>query len=296
MTDQSGAEVIHPSKEVAFVTGAAGDFGQAIVQDLAAAGWYVAAGMRDLQGHNAPVARDLQKADPERIFALEADVNSTSSVNRAVAEIMGRYGRIDVAVNNAGKWLWGPLETQNLRQARELFETNVFGMLRVIQAVVPIMREQRSGLLIYISSGLGRIVRPGVALYAGTKWSGEGIAQTLRYELAPFGIDSVIVEPGAFETGLFDRAITGTGVERDVREAYGAFMARAAKYGRESDVHLVSGAVVKLAKTPTGRRPMRTAIGMPASLLPEYNEHLARVQKDVHDAAGSPDEMLLNGY
>jgi NAD(P)-dependent dehydrogenase (short-subunit alcohol dehydrogenase family) len=182
-----------------------------------------------------------------------------------------------------------------MQQAKELFETNLFGVVRVTQAVLPVMREQGSGLIVYISSGLGRVVRPGIALYAATKFAGEAIAQTLRYELAPFGIDSVIVEPGAFDTGLFERSKTEMEWP-EIAAEYSKFLVRGAKYGRETDVTLVSGAILEVAQTPRGKRPMRTAVGMPAVLVREYNKQHAIAQEALLTAAGTADEILTNGY
>jgi len=204
----NGSASVEEAGRAVLITGSNGDFGSATVREFARAGWRVVAAMREPRTRNQESARALEAEFPGKVRAVPLDVTNGRSVSAAVKNVIRHEGRIDVLVNNAGRWLWGPFEAQTMQQAKELFETNLFGVVRVTQAVLPVMREQGSGLIVYISSGLGRVVRPGIALYAATKFAGEAIAQTLRYELAPFGIDSVIVEPGAFDTGLFERSKT----------------------------------------------------------------------------------------
>src|SRR5207248_7553665 len=133
---------------------------------------------------------------------VEIDVAHDASVERAIAEIIETTDRLDVVVNNAGISYIGPLEAFTPEQVRQQFETNVFGVLRVNRAVLPQMRKQGSGLLLQIGSISGRLAFPFLGLYGATKFALEGLTESYRYELAPFGIDAAIIEPGTYPTTI----------------------------------------------------------------------------------------------
>lgn len=179
-------------EKVAFVTGASSGIGEAIATDLLAQGYVVYAGARRLQRMRGLEARGA------RLLAL--DVTDDASMVAAVARIGAEAGRIDALVNNAGYGAYGALEEVPLDEARRQVEVNLFGLARLIQLVLPMMRSQRTGRIVNISSIGGRIHEPMGAWYHATKFAVEGLSDCLRMELAPFGIEVVVVQPGAIRT------------------------------------------------------------------------------------------------
>ena len=137
---------------------------------------------------------------------LPLDVTQSDSVNHAVAHTLQQFGRIDVLVNNAGYTMLGALEEVSDEQTQQVFDVNVFGALRMIRAVVPHMRKQRTGRIINISSIAGKLSTPVNGTYSATKFALEALSDALQLELAPFGIQVVLVEPGAIKTHFDDTA------------------------------------------------------------------------------------------
>jgi len=152
--------------------------------------------------------RDLTAADGElaqTCTLLELDVTDPAAVTRAVLQIVDREGRIDAVVNNAGYVLWGPVEETSVESVEREFDVNVFGALRVIREVLPVMRRQRRGVVVQMSSISGRVVAgPFWGHYAASKFALEALSEALAYELQPFGIRVVIVEPGSYDTTITD--------------------------------------------------------------------------------------------
>src|SRR6266851_1951372 len=186
------------SKQVVLITG----FGRMFADTLARRGHTVFATMRDPGGRNAKNAsaiRALAEKDSLPIYVLELDVTDDASVERAVDAAIGKAGRIDVAINNAGYAVSGLAEAVTIEQAQRLMDTNFVGSVRVNRAVLPHMRRQRSGVLMHISSGAGRIIAPSMGFYCASKFALEALAEAYRYELAAQGIESVIVEPGPYD-------------------------------------------------------------------------------------------------
>jgi len=174
---------------VALVTGASSGFGQATAALLAAQGFQVF-GTSRAPTHSTAGSFEL----------LPLDVCSETSVQTCVQTILERTGRIDLLVNNAGFAQGGALEENSLEDARAQFETNVFGVLRVLKAVLPVMRRQGSGQIITVSSLLGVVAMPYLSLYASSKFALEGMIEGLYHELSPFHIKVSLVEPGFFRT------------------------------------------------------------------------------------------------
>jgi NADP-dependent 3-hydroxy acid dehydrogenase YdfG len=135
------------------------------------------------------------------------DVTDDLSVKNAVQSILSKEGRIDILVNNAGYVLGGAFEDLTIDEIKEQYETNFFGLIRVTQAVLPIMRKQKSGVIVNISSVAGRFGYPGHSAYIGTKFAVEGISESMSYELEPFGIKVVIVEPGVIRTNIVNTMV-----------------------------------------------------------------------------------------
>lgn len=174
---------------VALVSGASSGIGKACAEDLAEHGFKVYGTSR----------RPLQAT---KFTALQLDVTDDASVAAGVAQVLQREGRIDVLVNNAGTSVVGAVEDTALAEARAQLETNFFGAVRLSQSVLPIMRVQGGGTIVNVSSIAGLIALPFQAFYSASKFALEGLSEALRYEVAPFGIRVVLIEPGDHQTGL----------------------------------------------------------------------------------------------
>jgi NAD(P)-dependent dehydrogenase (short-subunit alcohol dehydrogenase family) len=186
---------------------------------------------------------------------------------------------------------------------QKLFDVNVFGVQRVNRAALPHLRKQGSGLIIYISSLLGRITMPFYGPYNASKWAVEALAENYRFELSGFGVDSCIVEPGGFETTFFESLLGPSDESRN--ESYGEFMnapqqliegfAGALAANKEQNPQYVADAISKLISTPSGQRPLRTAVdnmGMGAAIQP-YNDMLDQITASIHGNFGMGDMLKL---
>ena len=250
------------------VTGSTSGFGRLTVETLARQGYTVFAGMRAVAGKNAPTAEELRALAEREQLALhivEIDVTNDASVEQAIESIVGSSGRLDVVVNNAGMSYSGPLEAFTLEQVQQQFETNVFSVLRVNRAALPHMRRQGSGLLLQIGSIIGRIALPFLGLYGATKFTLEGLTESYRYELAPFGIDAAIIEPGTFPTAISAKRQLAADTERFVlyQTAMNAFTAPFYAENRSAtppNPQEVADAVARVIAQPMGERPLHTIV------------------------------------
>ena len=194
-----------PSSKVVFITGTSSGFGYHSVKQLARDGHKVYAGMRDTGTRNKAKKDELENFAKEgslHVKVVDCDVMDTASVDAAVKAVVDAEGRIDVLVNNAGYGVYGPLESYDDAKAKHAFDTNVYGYIRAIRAVMPHMRKQRSGLIINISSVLGRLGLPIMCFYNATKFAVEGLSEALLGEGYIFGIKVSIVEPHMFNTNF----------------------------------------------------------------------------------------------
>lgn len=183
------------SGKVWFITGTSRGFGRVWAEAALARGDWVAATARGTSSLD-----DLVAEYGDRVLPLRLDVADREAVESAVAEARDRFGRLDVVVNNAGYGLFGPLEDVTEKQARALMDTNFFGTLWVTQAVLPVLRAQRGGHLLQISSIAGIAAWPMLSLYHASKWAIEGLSDGLSQEVAQFGIRVTLVEPGPYRT------------------------------------------------------------------------------------------------
>jgi NAD(P)-dependent dehydrogenase (short-subunit alcohol dehydrogenase family) len=277
----------------ALVTGSSTGFGYVTSTTLARRGHHVFASMRHVDTRNATAARSLrelagQEGLPLRVIDL--DVCDEDSVAAAVESVIGAAGRIDVLVNNAGAGCHAILETVSIDQVRDLFDTNVYSVLRMNRAVLPHMRARGSGLLVHISSGLARYVLPFYGVYASTKAAVELIAETSRYELNSVGVDSVIVEPGPYGTQFFANAEAMRPADEQRATEYGEIyrLSRemAARRPPAGDPAEVAEAVADLIDTPFGRRPLRTTVGPIAHRADPLNVAAAELQRMVFEPMG----------
>jgi NAD(P)-dependent dehydrogenase (short-subunit alcohol dehydrogenase family) len=251
------------------ITGTSSGFGNDAVRTLAAAGYQVFAGMRDVSSRNREVALEFQS---KGIVVVELDVTSNQSVDAAFKVITEKTsGKLDVLINNAGLFSHGISEAYSPEQMRDLYEINVFGVQRVVRAALPNMRKNKSGLVINISSVLGRVTIPFLGLYGGSKFALEAMTESYRYELSQFGVDVVLIEPSAYPTGLYhalqkpaDAArITEYGEIASIPEQFGAFLGSVFQSPEAPNSHDVAEALLKLIATPAGQRSPRVVVGQP---------------------------------
>ncbi|BAU13483.1 short-chain dehydrogenase/reductase SDR [Leptolyngbya sp. NIES-3755] len=183
--------------KVVLITGASTGIGRSTALLFAQKGWTVIATMRS-----------PEKADwiTGNIHPLKLDVTDSESIKSAIAQSLAQFGSIDVLVNNAGYALLGAFENCSPGQIRKQFDTNVFGLMEMTQAILPHFRERRSGTIINIASIGGRMAFPTYTLYNSTKWAVEGFSEGLQYELEPFNIRVKIIEPGPIKTDFYDRS------------------------------------------------------------------------------------------
>jgi NAD(P)-dependent dehydrogenase (short-subunit alcohol dehydrogenase family) len=252
------------------ISGCSSGFGLDAAKTLAKKGHHVYATMRAVEGRNAPRAqelRDFAEAEGVSISVHEMDVTSDESVKAAVAEM----GDIDVLINNAGYGYGGPVESFTSEEILQQLDLNIVGTARVASAVLPQMRERGDGLIIQVSSTAGRGAFSGFGVYHASKWGLEGMSEAMRYELAPLGIDVVIVEPGPFETSFFDNLKQGSRQEvmsdyGHVGEFFEGFQAQVRQLFADgeapTDAHIVVDIFDRLIDTPKGERPMRTIAGL----------------------------------
>ena len=187
-------------EKIAVVTGTSSGIGFETALALAREGYYTYATMRDTT--KSDKIKELGKKDNLKIDVLELDVDDENSVKTAIQKILDQKQRIDVLVNNAGWGLWGCVEDVSIDEFKAQFDTNFFSIIRLIQEVGPTMRKQGSGTIVNISSVVGRIGFPASPAYISSKFALEGLSESLRFELAPFGVNVVIIEPGVIKTNF----------------------------------------------------------------------------------------------
>jgi NAD(P)-dependent dehydrogenase (short-subunit alcohol dehydrogenase family) len=250
------------------ITGASSGFGAAAVRAFADRGDRVWGTMRDADGRNAAKKADLEAYAPG-IAIAEMDVTSDASVADGFAAILAE-GPIDILINNAGIMYIGMTEAYSVAQAHEQMDTNYFGAIRAMQAVLPSMRAAGSGLIVNTSSIAGRVSVPFFGTYCATKHALEAYSQSLRYEVAPFGIDVALVEPGPFPSNLL--AAGKPPALEDVLSSYGDLgqvpatmiegFAQMLASDEAPDPQLVVDAYLALADAAPGKRPTRTVVGI----------------------------------
>ena len=199
-------------EKIAMVTGSSSGIGFETSLGLARNGFYTFASMRDVSKGNK--IKELAKKENLPIDIIELDVDKEDSIKNAVKTIIEKKQRIDVLVNNAGWGLWGSVEDVSIDEFKAQFETNFFSVIRIIQEVAPIMREQKSGHIINISSIAGRIGFPISPAYISSKFALEGLSESLRFELMPFGVNVIIIEPGMIKTNFFEPMKLGEKAEK----------------------------------------------------------------------------------
>lgn len=251
------------------ITGSSNGFGLKAAKDFADKGNKVFATMRNPNGKNANAKAELE-SHSTHIKVVDMDVTNDESVKETMSTILAEAGNIDILINNAGIMYLGITEAFSVEQAKFQMETNYFGAIRVMQAILPSMRKAGSGLIINTSSLVGRMSPPFFGTYTATKHALEGYSQALRYEVSPFGVDIVLVEPGPFGTGLLasgqapahNEVIETYGELAGVPTAMGDNFAQMLQSEDAPDPQWVVDAYLKLAEQPFGSRPTRTVVGI----------------------------------
>jgi NAD(P)-dependent dehydrogenase (short-subunit alcohol dehydrogenase family) len=278
-------------QQVVLVTGTSSGFGRLTAETLARRGCRVFASMRDVGGKNATARAEVEGLG---IAVVELDVRDERSVQAAVDGVAAAAGRVDVVVNNAGILCVGITEGFTAEQVQAVFDTNLFGVVRVNRAVLPHMRRQGRGLLVHVSSSLGRIVIPFAGPYCASKFALEALAEAYHQELAPLGIESIIVEPGAYATEVARNS--GQPEDRQRLQEYGPVNDKVARMGQAFASYLgrpdasgpqeVADAIAELLALPAGRRPLRTLVGRDARPVERLNEVAARAQQEALSLLG----------
>ncbi|MCC8404623.1 SDR family NAD(P)-dependent oxidoreductase [Paraburkholderia sp. MMS20-SJTN17] len=246
-----------PFKRVWFITGASRGFGALIAAAAIADGNAVVA-----TGRNAAAIAERLGASPA-LLTVALDVTNEAQAKAAVEAAVERFGRIDVLINNAGYGLLAAVEESGDADVRRIFDTNVFGLLSVTRAVLPVMRKQRSGHVINISSIVGYQAFAGVGVYSATKFAVEGITEALHAELKPLGIHASLIEPGFFRTDFLDASSLAVGKEiiDDYAETSGKLRHAAIElnHNQPGDPKKLATAVIALVDAPTP--PLRLPLG-----------------------------------
>lgn len=253
------------------VTGTSTGFGKLIVETSLKKGHHVIATMRGAEGKNksnAEVLIKLAKDKPGTLEVVDLDVADDTSVSNALGDILSRHDKIDVLVNNAGIGGGGLTEGFTTDQFELILNVNVLGVHRVTKGILPSMRKNGSGLIINVSSVMGRIVIPFATAYTASKYALEGYTESLRYELKSMGIDVASVEPGGFGTNFFGNMVGPE--DKEAVESYGALkevpdkmwgaFAQQMQSDAAPDPQEVADAVDQLIDLPQGERPTRTVV------------------------------------
>jgi NAD(P)-dependent dehydrogenase (short-subunit alcohol dehydrogenase family) len=258
-----------------FITGSSTGFGRILAEEVLKKGEIVVATARKIEQ-----VADLEQNYPDRALALPLDVTKQDQVDAAVNKTLERFGRVDVLVNNAGYGLTGAIEEVTDAELMPMYETNVFGLLRVTRAFLPQFRKQRSGHILNLSSIGGLTAGPGWGLYQGTKFAIEGLSEALAQEVAPLGIRVTIIEPGPFRTDFLGRS----GVEAAKKiDDYDRTAANARRYmvdqnGKQpGDPLKAVQAMIQVVDSPNP--PLRLLLGRGA--LKRVREKIDRWQKEL---------------
>ena len=292
---------------VVVITGASSGFGALTARALAAAGHTVYAGMRQTQGRNAPqvdAAAAWAAEHDADLRAVELDVSSQESVDRAVEQIEAEHGTVDVLIHNAGHMVVGPAEAFTPEQLAQLYDVNVLSTQRVNRAVLPGMRRRGAGLVIWVSSSSVKGgTPPYLAPYFAAKAGMDSLAVSYAAELARWGVETSIVVPGSFTSGTNHFAHAGhpadAAVEADYETRYAGLMGQVAEklaaLAPDADVSLVADEIARIVALPAGQRPYRVHID-PADDGSEAVSDLAdRTRREFLDRVGLADLLTVRG-
>jgi NAD(P)-dependent dehydrogenase (short-subunit alcohol dehydrogenase family) len=286
-TDASAQDTIDLSGVSILITGCSSGFGRLGAEHYARLGAKVFATMRNLPRPEATELEVLAKSDNLDITVLEIDVTQDEQVEAGVAAaIAASGGTLDVLINNAGMSIAGPVEAQDMDAAQLIFDTNVYGPHRMARAALPAMRAAGSGYIFNVSSQLGRVIIPGFGLYSSTKFALEAMSEQMAYEVAPFGIDVTIIQPGGYPTKIwYNQNIPSAALKarlpEDIDKAYPHFtkgMGKREAGGGDADPMDIPRAIAKAIATPKAQRPLRIALHPVARPQEAVNKVSAEMQ------------------
>ncbi|MBL4705495.1 MAG: SDR family oxidoreductase [Flavobacteriales bacterium] len=242
------------------ITGTSTGFGKLTAKKFQAEGWNVAATMRSPENEN-----ELNQL--ENVLVTRLDVTDQASITKAVQESIEKFGTIDVVVNNAGYGAMGPMEAATNDQIRRQMDVNFFGVIDVMKAVLPIMREKRSGTIVNVTSMGGRMAFPFLSMYHASKYAVEGLTESMQYELKPLGINLKLIEPGAFRTefGAGSADLLDTSNFEDYQEAHAKFMEAIVGGATFGDAQVVAEAIYDA--TTDNSNQLRYLVGEDAKQL-----------------------------
>ena len=264
--------------KVAIVTGSSSGIGYETALILARNGFRTYATMRNLEKGKS--ISDIATKEKLELHTIKLDVTDERSVTDAIKTIKADAGRIDVLVNNAGYGLAGSLEDLSMSEIKAQFETNVFGLIRVTQAVLPTMREQKSGIIVNISSIGGKVAIPLQSPYHSTKFAVEGLSESIAYDLEPFGIKVVIIEPGAIKTNFE----TGMVVAQNTQNPKSPYYNKMQKLQSSINSHFKNGttpakvAEVILNAITTPNPNLRYTVGEDAAMIAQKRKELSDLE------------------
>jgi NAD(P)-dependent dehydrogenase (short-subunit alcohol dehydrogenase family) len=285
-------------EKVVLITGTNSGFGKITTRMLSEKGYKIYAGMRNSNSKNAKAAEELKNWDG--VTVVDLDVTDAGAVNSVVDEIISKEGRLDVLINNAGVFTTGIAQSFTESDLERIYDVNVKGPWRLLRATLPQFIKQKEGLIINVSSGLGRFSAPFFTIYNSSKFALEGLVEGSHLELKGLGVDNVLVQPGAFPTELSAKTMTGS--DKSVLEGYGETAEIPQKIGESltqlfSSEHapnpdLVAEAMVKLIESPKGERPLRVVVDpLTGKFTEKANEEVYTQYKNFLGAFGMG-EML----
>ncbi len=283
------------------ITGASGAFGLVTSKLLVEKGHQVAGTMRSSKGKNETVAKELADAG---VQIVEMDVTNAASVNSGTTKAVELLGGLDIVINNAGIGANGIQEMFTAEDLQKVFDVNVFGVQRVMRAVLPHFRNQGKGTVLHTSSCIGRVTTPFLGIYSASKYALESIAEGYRAELSGFGIESCIIEPGGMPTAFMGGMLKPSDTERgvgygDMIHAPDASLNGYIDYleaNPQQRPERIAEAVLELIEMPFGEKPFRTVVDFSGLKEPieAYNKALEQTTKQIYTGNGITDLLRLN--
>ena len=254
-------------KKTVLITGASSGFGKVAAKLFHTNDWNVVATMRSPE-------KETELSTLSNVFISKLDVTDKLSIQNAIKEGIKKFGKIDVLVNNAGYGALGALEAATEEQVKQQFDVNLFGLIEVTKAVLPGMRQQKSGVIINVSSVGGRITFPFSSLYHATKFAVEGLTESLQYELNPLGIRLKIVEPGGYKTEFAGRSMTlfSTDGLDEYGPAFNKFMGMLDHWPMSENISEVADAIYQAATD--GTEKLRYPVGHDAGPIIEARHQM----------------------
>lgn len=257
-------------KKTVLITGASSGFGRETVKLFAKKGWNVIASMRSPE-------KETELPAIDGVLVTRLDVTDKSSIRKTIEAGIGKFGAIDVLVNNAGYGAFGVLEAAQEDVIRQQFEVNLFGLIEVTKAVLPGMRARKSGVIVNVSSIAGRLTFPFASLYHATKFAVEGLTEFLQYELEPFGIRVKIVEPGSYKTNFAgsSMALYGSGGFDGYQQRFDKFLGLFGTWPMSENITEVADVIYEAVSD--GTEKLRYPVGDDATPMLEARQQMSDV-------------------